>query len=236
MLCFLHEIAENHQESRHNQENREQGEHDGLDQADGHIRPQLKLHEHHGDQATDGSQAACTNLRNCLGQRDDDGLSAFVRLIFFLKTVAVDDRIVQGQSQLQDGGHRVRNKGNLSQQEVGARVQNRCDNEREADDSHIRIGIRCESQNRHHNHRHEGRNHVDFFLDRLRHCIDHSGGDKGIIIREHPLYGIQRVNTARIRLFIVKCDRKQCRCVVIMLCSVVELRHLDAFHLPDLFK
>ena len=66
VLGLIHEVAEDHQEARHHQENGEQGEQDGLDQADGHIRAQLELHEHHGDQAADGGQAARPDLRDRL--------------------------------------------------------------------------------------------------------------------------------------------------------------------------
>ena len=105
-----------------------------------------------------------------------------MRLILFLEAVAVDDRIVQSQGQLQNRGHRVRDKGNLAQQEVAPHVQNRCDDERESDDCHICIGICRESQNRHHDHRHKGRDHIDFLLDRLRHGIDDSGRGKSIVV------------------------------------------------------
>ena len=66
VLGLVHEVAEKHQEARHHKENREQGEDDGLDQADCHVRAQLELHEHHGDQAADGGQAACPDLRDRL--------------------------------------------------------------------------------------------------------------------------------------------------------------------------
>ena len=47
--------------------------------------------------------------------------------------------------------------------------------ETRADDCHIGIGICRESQNRHHDHCHKGRDHVDFLLDRLRHGVNDGG-------------------------------------------------------------
>ena len=64
VFCLIHKISEDHQESRHHQEHRQQGKQDGLDQADGHVRAQFELHEHHGDQTADRGQAACPDLRD----------------------------------------------------------------------------------------------------------------------------------------------------------------------------
>ena len=156
--------------------------------------------------------------------------------MLFLETVAVDDRIVQGKGQLQNRCHRVRNKGNLPQQEVAAHVQDRRHDEGQADNRHIGIGIGRKGQDPHHNHRNKGRDHVDFFLDGLGHGVDHRGGNKGVIVREHFLNRIQRIHAALVRLFIIKGDREQRRSLVIVFGGIVEVHHLDAFHLLDLFK
>ena len=157
-------------------------------------------------------------------------------LVLFLEAVAVDNRIVQGQGQLQNRRDRVGDKGDFPQQEVAAHIQDRRDDEGESDHRHIGIGIRRKGQDAHHNHRHKGRDHVDFFLDGLCHGVNHRGGHEGIIVREHLLDRIQRLDTAFVRLFIVKGNREQRRGLVIVLGGIVEVHHLDAFHLLDLFK
>ena len=54
MFGFVHQWAEQHKQSRHDYKHRQQGKQHSFDQADGHIRADLKLHKHHGNQTTDG--------------------------------------------------------------------------------------------------------------------------------------------------------------------------------------
>ena len=71
VLGFLHEGTKQHQQSRHNDKHRQQCKQHSLDQTNCHIRADLKLHKHHGNHTTDGSQAAGGDLRNTLAQSSD---------------------------------------------------------------------------------------------------------------------------------------------------------------------
>ena len=102
MLRAVDERAKEHQKPRHDDERREQREHDRFDEAEGHIGSELELHEEHGDKATDGREAARADLGDGFAQRDDDGLAQGQELVLFLEAVAEDDGIVDGERKLQD--------------------------------------------------------------------------------------------------------------------------------------
>ena len=101
MLGFLHPRPEEHQEAGHEHKHGKQGKQHGFNQVDGHIRADLELHEHHGDQAADGGQAAGADFRNALAQGGDGRLpDGQTVLPLLLEPVAQNDRVVQGQRQL----------------------------------------------------------------------------------------------------------------------------------------
>ena len=60
------ERAEEHQQPRHHKKRRQQREGDGLNEADGHVRAELELHEQHRDHAADRGEAARADLRDGL--------------------------------------------------------------------------------------------------------------------------------------------------------------------------
>jgi len=104
-----------HQQARHHQEGGQQGEGNGLDKTDGHIRAKLELHEQHGHQAADRGQAAGADFRDGLGQSRNNGLPDGQQPVFFLEPVAENDGIVNGQGQLQNTGHGVGHEGDFAQ-------------------------------------------------------------------------------------------------------------------------
>ena len=110
MVRLVHQRSEEHEQTRHDEENRAQREEYRLDQADSHIRAYLELHEQHGDETADGRQARRSYLRDALGERLYDRLAQLMSLSFLLIPVDEDDGIVQRQRQLEYARDRVRDK------------------------------------------------------------------------------------------------------------------------------
>ena len=230
---LLHQIAHEHQQARHHRKHGEQGEEDRLDEADGHIGAELKLHEHHGDQAADGGEARRADLRDGLGQRDDHRIAQVVGLVLLLEAVAVDDRIVQRQGQLEDRGDGVGDKGDLAQQEVGAEVHDRRRDEGQADDGYLRVGLGGKGQHHHDDHRDEGRDHADLLVDELRAHVAERGGDVCIVGSERRPHRVERREAGFIRLRVVEGDGIQGGGLVVVLGRVVKV---DALHAVDRFQ
>ena len=190
MLGFLHPRPEEHQEAGHEHKHGQKREQHGFNQVDRHIRADLKLHEHHGDQAADGGQAAGADFRNALAQGGDGRLpDGQTVLPLLLEPVAQNDRVVQGQRQLQNAGHGIGHEGNGTHQELAALIENHGGHEGHQQHRHLRIGLGGQHQHNHDDNRDDHHDEVYLLLDDLRGGIAQVGfhivvlGGKGILHR-----------------------------------------------------
>ena len=143
------EAAEDHQQPRHQGEHREDAEEDGLHQYDAQVQADAKLHEHHGDEARQGGQAAGGDLRNGLAQCQDAGLPGPGARPLLAETVAEDDGVVDGQGQLQHHGDGVGDERDLPAQEVGALVEDGRRHEGQQQHRDLPVGAGGQQQHRH---------------------------------------------------------------------------------------
>ena len=230
---LFHQIAHQHQQSRHDCEDGEQGEDDRLDQVDGHIWTETEFHEHHGHQAANGRQAAGSHLRNGLGKGNDDRVTQLVPCPLLLETVAVDDRVVQRKGKLQDRCNRVGNERDRTHQEVCSDVHDRRDDEGQANDRHLSIGLGGKGQHNDHDHSDKGCDHIHFLLDQLCAHIAERGRNIGIIGFKQRSDRRKRREAGLIRFLIVKRDRIECGCLAVMLACIVKIHTLHAIHAFD---
>ena len=165
---FVHQRAKQHQIPGHKYEHGQQGKHNCLDQAQGHVGADLKLHEQHGRQAADGGHAAGADLRDAFAQSGDHRLPNGQLLPFLFIAVAQNHRIVQGQCQLQNAGNGVGDKGNSAHQELGALIEDHGRQERQQQHGNLRIGLGGEQQHRHHDNGNDHHDHTDFLRDDFR--------------------------------------------------------------------
>ena len=87
--------------------------------------------------------------------------------MFLLEAVAQDHRIVKAQRKLQNAGDGIGHEGDLSQQEVGALIQDhRCDKGQQQH-RHFTIGTGSQNEYGHHNNRHIDHDNIDFGVDGL---------------------------------------------------------------------
>ena len=148
---------------------------------------------------------------------------------FFLEAVAVDNRIVQRQGKLKDGRHRVRDEGDRAEEEACPHIQNGRNDKGQADNGHIRIGIRRQGQHQNHNHRNKSGDHVDFLFDQFRRGVDHRGGKEAVITRQDVLNGRKHLQAGLILLGIIKGNGKEGGSLVIVFGSVVKIDALNTF-------
>ena len=141
MLGLIHQGAKQHEKARHKHEYGQQGKQHRLNQADGHVRADFELHEHHGNQTTDGGQAAGADFRDALAQGGNDRLPDGQLLPFLLIPVAQNDRVVQRQRQLQNAGHGVGDKGNRSHEELAALIENHGGHKGQQQHGNLRVGL-----------------------------------------------------------------------------------------------
>ena len=236
VLGLVHVGAEEHQQTRHDHEHRDHREEDGLDEAGSHIRADLELHEQHGHQTADGGQGAGADLRDALAQRLDDSFLQRHGLVLFFKVVAEDDGIVQRQGQLQDVRHRVGDEGDGAQQEVGAHVQDHAHHEGEDEDGHLGVGLGGEDQ---HHHNDDGDVHHDdphLGINGLLLGVAQRGGDVDVVVGQILLHPVEGLEALVVLLGVVEGDgvEGRYRVLIIVVCGVVVVQHLDALQLGEL--
>ena len=183
VLGLFHPGAKDHQKARHDEEHRQNGVGDGLDEADGHIRADLELHEHHGHQTAHGGQTAGRDLRDALGQRFNDRFLQRQGLVFLTEVVGEDDGVVQRQRQLQNARDRVGHEGNGAEQKVRTAVEHHGNGKGEQQHGDLGVGLRGENQQNHH----DQKNQVAPFHDLTRHFVHHIVFRCGLFVHWHSL-------------------------------------------------
>ena len=205
VLGLLHGPGKQDQQPRHEGKDRQQAEADGLDEHQAHVEADLKLHEHHGRQARDGGQAAGGNGGDGRRQGGDAGAAVVVGVLPGLQeAVQQDDGIVDGQGQLEDHRHRVGDKGDLPQQEVGPHVQQgrRAEGEHQHRDLGVGMGRKAQHQDDdHHGHRQDDP-HLLFQVRRLGR--PHGGVHIGVVGLQQGSDLLHGLLAHRVVLFPVK--------------------------------
>ena len=247
----LHRLGKEHQQPRHQGEHRQHTEQNGLDQHDAHVEADLKLHEHHGRQAGDGGEAAGGDGGNGGADRRNARLPVSGVLPLLQEAVQHDDGIVDGQSQLEHHRHRVGDKGDLSEDEVRAQIQQGRRDKGQQQHRNLRIGAGSQQQHQHDDNRRYRQDDPHLIGQGVRLGIPHRavyikviggqqlpdglhGGQGGfVILLPRKGHGDQRVRALEIR-----CDVLRCLGLPVLLCAdaVSQGRGGDALDLPDLFR
>ena len=146
----LHRLGKQHQQSRHQGKHGKHTQQNGLDQHQSQIEADAELHEHHGGQTGNGSQAAGGDRGNGGADSDDAGRPV-IRGVFplFQKAVKQDDGVVDGQRKLEHHCHRVGHEGDLAEDEVGALVQQRRRYKGQQQHRHLGVGTGSQQQHQH---------------------------------------------------------------------------------------
>ena len=154
--------------------------------------------------------------------------------MLLLVAVAENHRIIQRQRQLQNAGHRIGHKGNLTQQEVGAQIHDHGHHKSEDQHRHLGIGLGCEQQHQHDDHCHINHDHTDLAVNGLLLSVAKLRGDIDIIRRKSRLDGLQTGEAFLIRFIVVEGNGIQCRHIVVVVLGVVVLHPLYPFDPGDL--
>ena len=126
VLGLLHGLGGKDEQAGHQGKDGDEAEADGLDEHQAQVKADAELHKHHGSQAGDRREAAGSDGRDGRGQGGDAGAAVVVRVLPVLQeAVEQNNGVVDGQGQLKDHGHGVGDKRDLSQQEIGAFVEQR---------------------------------------------------------------------------------------------------------------
>ena len=146
----LHRLGEQHQQSGHQGEHGQHTQQDGLNEHQTQVKADAELHEHHGGQTGNGSQAAGGDRGNGGADSDDAGRPV-IRGVFplFQKAVKQDDGVVDGQRKLEHHCHRVGHEGDLAEDEVGALVQQRRRHKGQQQHRHLGVGTGGQQQHQH---------------------------------------------------------------------------------------
>ena len=97
VLCLIHRLAKEHNESRHQQKYRKKAQHNRPYETQRHIAADAKLHEHHRDQAAHRGERAGRDLRNRLAERHDVRLADAECLVLLFVAVTENHGIVHRQ-------------------------------------------------------------------------------------------------------------------------------------------
>ena len=134
-----------------------------LGHDDAQIPTQREAHEAQGDEAGNGGHGAADDA----GESGVDGgghgvLFAFTKRQLLVVAVPEEDGVVHGDGQLQHGGQRLGDVGNLAQEEVGAQIQQ----DHGADGGQEHEGDQPAVQKQQHGHARQryGQRHIDRLL------------------------------------------------------------------------
>ena len=148
VVGLVNQAGKEHQKARHQQKHRQQTKEDGFDENDAHVIAQAELHKGQGQKTGHGGQAGGRDLGNRLAEGGDGGLPGGLRLPFLLVSVAEDDGIVDGQSELQHNSNGVGDKGDLAEPVVGAHIQQGRRPEGQQQHWNLRIGAGGQQQHK----------------------------------------------------------------------------------------
>ena len=123
MVSPVDPFAEHHQQPGHQRENREQTVENRLDQADSHIKTDMKLHEHHRCQSANCRQTAGDNLRDSFAECDHCRIVGIIMLSFLRIPMDQNHCIINRQRQLEHNGYRIGNERNRAEYKIGAHIQ-----------------------------------------------------------------------------------------------------------------
>ena len=237
MRGLLQLPREQHDQSRHQQEYRDQAADDALGKDDAHIITQTELHQCQCDQAGDRRQGGGGDLEDRLGESLDQGLLDD-RILRHLILIAVDkdDRIVDRQNQLQDDRDGIRDGGDLAQPVIRAHVHQGGYGKYDPEDHDLEVAPRCKQQHRNYNNRRD-RKDADHLLGKLRRkVVPDLGRDVGIIVFQ-PLFDMIHLSfDLRIVGLPVKRDRQQCGRIDEMRRRVIKIDAGDVLIAGDLIR
>ena len=228
VLRFVHPLAEEHQQRRHQHEHGEQTAHNGLDEHQTEVRAQPELHERHSRQPRDGREAAGADLRNGAGQRLYDRLADRELHVLLLIPVAEDDCIVDRERKLQHDGHGVGDERDPAEQEVCALIEQRRGEERQNEHQHLGIGLRREDEHGHDHERHDDDDDPHLRGDDALQAGADLGGDRDRIARERLFHLVERGLARGIVLRRVERHAVERRAVAVVRVGVVIVHHRHA--------
>ena len=192
------------------------------------------MHEAQRRQARNGGQRAGGNFRDGLAQGRHAGVPHTLGLVLIREAVAQNDGIVDGQRQLQNHRHRIRNKRNGAEDEVGALVQQGRRAESEHQHRHLCVRAGGQGQHQHDDDGGDGQNqtHLRSQIGGIVHA--HRGIHIQVVAGKQVLHLMQRVDADVVHLFPVKGHGVQGRCILVVVGGVVKLHRIHTVHRLDL--
>ena len=227
--------AEEHEQAGHEQKHTQHGAHDALGQHDAHVKADAQLHEHQGHQTGNGGEAGGGDLHNGLAQSGDVRLTGVQTVVPLLHVpVTENDGVVDGQSQLENHGDGVGNKGDGAENKVGAHVQHRRRGKDDKVDGHLHVALGGEQQHHHDDHRRNGQDDGHLLLEGGRLVPADLGGGVDVVALqggEHFVHGLYR---GRVGLLSVKGDGEQGGGVFVVFLGAVKGHLRYAFNVLQL--
>ena len=96
VMGLVNELGEEHQQSRHEQEDGEHAHDYGLYEHDAHVVAEAEVHERQRRETRDGREAGRAYLGDGLGERGNGGITRLKVLALLCVAVAEDDGVVYG--------------------------------------------------------------------------------------------------------------------------------------------
>ena len=224
-----------HDQAGHKQKYRDQAAKNALREDDAHVIAQAELHQRQRHEPGDRGKARRRNLDNGLGERFDQRLPDH-RVLLHLILIAVykNDRVVDGQRQLQDDRDGIRDGRNLSQKVVGPHIHKGRHRKHDDENHDLEITPRRKEQHGENHRDRDGQHAAHFPCQLFGVVVADLGRDIGVIVRQELPDMIHFRDDVRICLLSVKGNREQRGRIDEMHGRIVQHHLGHMLEIPDL--
>ena len=147
--------------------------------------------------------------------------------------MAQDNRVVNGQGQLEHHRHRVRHKGDLTKDKIGALVQQRRQAKGHNQHWNLHVGVGGEQQHQQNDHHCDDHNHLHLCVQIGGSGVAHVTRDIDVVALQQVLYLLQPLQTNFVIGGALICNGKQGGSILVVVFGAVKLHR---FHPRNGFR